>query len=165
MASEIQYRHDQTGETLYVVIVNDDPDSADYGKVWDAVAGEWVGLAVADWADYDIALAESPASSYRYVGTFPAAVDPLDVRVWLFVQGGGAVAIGDPLVAEIERYWDGTVLRKSTKAEEIILAIFANVATYDAEAGTFTVYARDGATVMAILTVTGSGTRTAPTLN
>lgn len=47
------------------------------------------------------------------------------------------------------------------KALEVLLAVAAGVAQYDAESGTWTVLARDGATPVAVLTLAGSGNRPA----
>ena len=165
MADEIQLRHDQSGETLYAVIVNADADSADFGEYWDAAAGAWEPLDTADWDDYDIALSESPAGGYRYTGTLPAAMSPGAVTVLIFVRGGAAPDIDDHLAATFGRTWDGAKLRETTKVQELLLAILAGKAAFNAASGEFTVYGRDGATALAVLKPTGGGDRDAPTIN
>ena len=122
MADEIQLRHDQTGETLYAVIVNANGASADYGEYWDAVGGAWEPLDTADWGDYDVALAESPAGGYRYAGTFPAAIGAGPVVILIFVRGGASPAIGDFLAGSYDRYWNGTSLRLPGFAKTIRIA-------------------------------------------
>jgi hypothetical protein len=102
MANEIGILHDQIGETLYAVVHNGS------GQCYAGVTPE--ARTVANWATYKIALTETPASSYFYVGTFPAVASGfyfLDI----YIQGGGAAAIGDFRVGTILAHWDGTTLR------------------------------------------------------
>ena len=108
MAGEIQWRHTATGETLYATI------RTRTGTMWNtAGTPNFEALTVLNWADYDIALAETPASSYFYVGTFPAIAGNM-VAGWywvdVFKRIGVAPAIDDTLLGTIVGYWDGTFL-------------------------------------------------------
>lgn len=178
MSDEIQYRHDASGQTLYAVAVNDKP-GADYGKYWNGAA--WEALAVANWGDYDIALTETPSGSYLYVGDFPAA-DAGQYKLLVFEQAGGSPAISDDLLAESTLFWDGSAAQSQAagllagdvdstgtpltarEALELLFAWQFGRAAWDADAGTWTIYGRDGTTVLATLTLNGSGNRAAPSL-
>ena len=102
MAAEIQVVHDQTGETLYGVIRDA------LGQCWNTAMSAFGARAVANWTDYDIALAETPASSYFYVGTFPAAIPAGFYWLDIYVRGGANPAITDFRVESLLGYWDGT---------------------------------------------------------
>jgi len=164
MANEIQFRHDQTGRTLYAIVVNDDPDSADFGKYWDAGSKAWDALAVADWGDYDVPLSEDPADSYRYVASTPTDLPLGFYHLLVFEQAGASPAIGDAIVAERRCHYDASVFRDSTKTEEQILAVMAGKATHTAATGVTLFLYRDGSTQAASVTCTGSGTRSASAL-
>jgi len=101
MASEISWRHSATGATLYATI------RTAARTMWNGSSLE--ALTVANWGDYDIALTETPASSYFYVGSWPAA---LSTAGWywvdIFAQAGESPAISDTLQATMLGYWDGT---------------------------------------------------------
>jgi hypothetical protein len=165
MANEIQlHHHAATGRNLYVVIVNDDPDSADYGKWWNATGGAWEAMVVANWAQYAVALAESPAGGYRYVGTFPAAIGLGWHLVITLDRAGGAAAISDTVVASLSMHWDAARLRLESKGLSQSLAILAGKQVHVPATGVATNYHRDGTTVAATQTLTGGGNRNAPTL-
>jgi len=109
MAGEVNHRHSATGETLYATI------RKPVGTYWNtAGTPNFETLAVANWGDYDIALTESPASSYFYIGTFPAISGNM-VAGWywvdVFKRAGGSPAIGDTLQASYFGYWDGTTYK------------------------------------------------------
>ena len=99
MGSEIQYRHDDTGETLYAVLTND------AGQYWDTAGGAFASLG-ATWGDYDIALSED-GNGYQYGGDMPAA-GAAWLTLLVFRQLGGAPAAADPLLASWRWYWTGT---------------------------------------------------------
>ena len=105
--NEIQYQHDQTGETLYCVVENL------AGELWNTNGTPaFETRTVANWTTnhyYDIALPETPASSYRYEGDMPAVGAGW---FWLrfFVKGGGTSAISDFCLTSILYYWDETTL-------------------------------------------------------
>ena len=162
MANELRYRHEQTGETLYAVVVNDDSASADCGKYWNGSAFE--ACTVANWGDYDIALTETPAGSYRYVGDFPGG-DPGIYTILVFVRGGGSPAISDRLAAEATVVWTGSVVQPAEKAMEAILAVVAGVSTYTASTGVATFKKQDGSTTGVSVTVSDVGTRSASTIS
>ncbi len=65
MANEIQHTHDISGATLYAVV----RDVA--GLIWNGT--EFEAQKNANWTngDYTIALVETPAAGYYYVGTMP----------------------------------------------------------------------------------------------
>jgi hypothetical protein len=103
MASEISWRHASTGKTVYATIRS-------------AARLMWNGAALNElletpdvWTDYDIPLTETPASSYFYVGTWPAGLTTVGLYwVDVYEQAGGAPAISDPLVGTLVGYWNGT---------------------------------------------------------
>jgi len=165
MADELRFRHEQTGETLYALLFVDDPDSDDYGEVWDGVAGEWAAFAVADLGDYDVALAEDPAGSYRYLGDFPAAAGFGFYTIEIYVRGGAAPAITDELLAEGRWHYDGSVLRATDKTLEQLLAREVGRQTHVAATGTTVNYGRDGTTELIEQVQTGGGNRNEPTLS
>lgn len=109
MASEVSHRHSATGDTLYFTIRNTS------SLMWNtAGTPNFETLTVANWTDYDVAMTESPASSYFYVGTFPAISGNM-VAGWYWVdvfnQAGASPAIGDSLLASYFGYWDGTIYK------------------------------------------------------
>lgn len=109
MANEVSHRHSATGETLYFTIRNVSR------QMWNtAGTPNFETLTVANWGDYDVALSESPASSYFYVGTFPAVSGNM-VAGWywvdVFKRAGGSPAISDVLQASYFGYWDGTTYK------------------------------------------------------
>jgi hypothetical protein len=101
MSSELSWRHSATGKTVYATI------RSAVRTYWNGAALE--ALTVANWADYDVALAETPASSYFYVGTWPVG---LTTAGWywvdLYEQAAGSPAIGDTLIGGLIVYWDGS---------------------------------------------------------
>lgn len=97
MANEIDYRHTATGDTLYMV-------RKAGGEVWDG--SDLVTMVVADWADYAIALTETPASSYRYLGSMTGLPrGTYDVEI--YQQAGATAAITDTLLATGSVLWTG----------------------------------------------------------
>jgi hypothetical protein len=82
------------------------------GTVWNtAGTPDFEARTVANWTDYDIALTETPASSYFYVGTFPTISGNM-VAGWyavdVYLQAGASPAISDTLLGTVIGYWDGT---------------------------------------------------------
>lgn len=109
MANEVSHRHSATGETLYFTIRNVSR------QMWNtAGTPNFETLTVANWGDYDVALSESPASSYFYVGTFPGISGNM-VAGWywvdVFKRAGASPAISDVLQASYFGYWDGTTYK------------------------------------------------------
>ena len=105
MANEVSWRHTATGKTVYVTI------RSAARQMWYTVTPELEALTVAHWADYDVALTESPADSYFYVGTWPAG---LATAGWYWVdvyeQAAASPAIDDTIIGLIVGYWNGTTL-------------------------------------------------------
>lgn len=109
MASEISHRHSATGETLYFTIRNT------ARQMWNtAGTPNFETLVVANWTSYDVAMAESPASSYFFAGTFPAISGNM-VAGWywadIYKQAGGSPAITDVLQASYFGYWNGATFK------------------------------------------------------
>lgn len=101
MANEISWRYSATGSTLYFTIRNASR------QMWNGTGVET--LTVANWGNYDIALTETPASSYFYVGDWPAALTTVGFYyVDLYVQAGGSAAISDTQGPTLYGYWNGT---------------------------------------------------------
>ncbi len=103
MANEIQYRHVTTGETLYSIIEDVD------GTIYDVASSDFTGLVVSDWDEYNLPLVETPASSFRYLATFPAIIAAGKYTVSTFVQDGGVPAVSDIRHAQGDMEWDGTI--------------------------------------------------------
>jgi hypothetical protein len=115
MAAEIQVLHDQTGETLYAVVRNAG------GQCWNTSGTPaFEARTVANWANYKIALTETPASSYFYVGTFPAAIAAGFYWLDIYVQGGGAALVTDFRVESQLGYWDGSAFSQQEAADHIL---------------------------------------------
>lgn len=104
MASEISWRGIATGATDYATIRS---AARTYWNTSGTPALET--LTVANWANYAITLTETPASSYFYVGTWPAG---LTTAGWYWVdiykRVGGSPAISDTLLGTLLVYWNGT---------------------------------------------------------
>ncbi len=109
MANEVSHRHSATGENLYFTIRKGS------GQMWNtAGTPNFEALTVLNWGDYDIALAETPASSYFYVGTMPPiAGNFVAGYYWIdvFKRAGGSPAIADVIQASYWGYWDGTTFK------------------------------------------------------
>jgi hypothetical protein len=165
MADEIQYRHDQTGESLYAVLVNNDSASADFGKYWNTSAAAFEALETSHWADYDLGLTETPAGSYHYVGTFPGGAPAGICNVLIFVRGGASPDIGDRLAAEATVVWTGSKVQPAEKAMEAILAVVAGNSTFAESTGQAVYKKQDGSTTGVSYEVTGVGTRTGSTVS
>lgn len=99
MAGELVYdgQMGESGLTLYVFLDQDDPGTADYGKRWNTAgtpAWDAVANLVTHVTDHDVALAESPASSRRYSGDFPATIAAgLHVLVHVMERAGADPAL------------------------------------------------------------------------
>ena len=106
MASELIWTHTGTGKTVYVTI------RSAVRTYWYTVTPELEALTMAHWADYDIALTETPASSFFYVGDWPAALTTVGFYwVDVFEQAGvGPVRADDTLIGGIIGYWNGTAV-------------------------------------------------------
>ena len=107
MANEISWRHTATGAALYTTI------RSAARTMWNTAGTPALeALTVVNWADYDIALTETPASSYFYVGAWPAGLTTAG-WYWLdiYVRAGGSPAIGDALTGGLVVWWDGTTAK------------------------------------------------------
>ncbi len=121
MANELQCNHIISGATLYAVVYNA------AGQLWNGSTFET--LVVANWTTYDIALTETPASSYRYLGTMPAVAAGL-YSVAVYEQAGAAPAVSDTLVGTGQIHWSGTaelgmhgvLLSNGTGSGQVVLA-------------------------------------------
>lgn len=179
---EIHFLHDFGGATIYAVL----QDSQ--AQVWNGAA--FVPLVLANWTSYALPLAESPATSRRYLGDFPAAIAAAGLyRLDLYEQQGGAPSVDDPPAAATEIAWDGAgaitpaslllrlaaVLEENIdttggpavsvrKALEAVLAVLAGQATYNALTGVEEFLGRDGQTPVVTTTLTGNGVRSASSI-
>jgi hypothetical protein len=104
MASEIYWRSNDTGKNVYATVRN---MSRQY---YNTATPAFESLTVANWGDYDIALTETPASSYFYVGDMPA-VSAGFYWIDIFERAGASPAIGDELLGTWIAYWDATNLK------------------------------------------------------
>jgi len=108
MANEIHWRHTNTNYLIYCTIRN---TSHQY---WNTLGTAFEALAVTDWSEYSIYLDETPASSYLYIGDFPATIPNGWYWVDIFEQeevtgeSPGTSDISDTLIGTIVGYWNGT---------------------------------------------------------
>ena len=123
MSNEFQHRSDATGDTLYVTIRN-------LARQYWSQAGytpAFESFAVANWADYAIALTETPAGGYFYVGDWPTG---LTTRGWylmeVFKQAGVSPDISDTLVGKYASYWNGVALVPESLTIRVTVAATAN---------------------------------------
>lgn len=109
MASEISHRHSATAETLYFTIRNTSR------QMWNTAGiPNFETLTVANWTSYDVAMTESPASSYFFVGDFPAISGNMVAGFYwadIYKRAGASPAISDALQASYFGYWDGTTFK------------------------------------------------------
>jgi len=136
MANEIQIIHDDAAETIYAIVRN--------------MAGQFLAAATpetfeaANWATYDIALAQVDASSppttgnVALQGTFPAASAGF---YWLdfYVQAGASPAQTDVHLKSILCHWDGADLVPSEdwvgRMMRSALAVIAGNMTFNESTG------------------------------
>jgi len=107
MADEIKHLHDDAAETLYAIVRH--PTN---GQFYAGTSPE--NFLVANWATYDIALAEENAAATgngMYEGDMPAIAAGW-YWVDIYVQAAGAPAQTDVLIDSTYYYWDGTTLYK-----------------------------------------------------
>src|SRR5262245_12404105 len=98
-----------TGSNLYTQVEGGD-------GVWNGTA--YVPFANADWASYATATPETPASSGRYVCQCPTS-SPAGNYSWsVYLQAGGAPAIGDVAIGQGGGYWDGTTFGGASKVTD-----------------------------------------------
>jgi len=137
MASELYWRAETTGGTYYATI------RSSVRTMWNGSALE--ALTVANWGNYDITLAETPASSYFYVGDWPAALTTVGFYwVDVYLQAGASPAISDTLKGTIVGYWNGTTLDPwdcdavqtggTANSPGDVVALIGNIATTGAAA-------------------------------
>ena len=104
MAAELSFRHTGTGKTMKATIRK---ASTVGGKVqmWQTAGlPGWEDLAVANWANYILTMTETPASSYAYVGSWPAA---LGTAGWYVVDFYDGATIAGTLAGSFLGFWDG----------------------------------------------------------
>lgn len=147
-ADQIHIDWPRIGDTLYFTI------ETDSNTIWNGTI--LTTFVVANFGDYDVAMAETPASSCHYVGTFPViAAGWYIVRIRYRV--GGSPAVTDPVIGEDLIYWSGTLIERganvtrinSNSAAAVTAALYwGNVETGTAQsgaAGTITLAAGESA--------------------
>jgi hypothetical protein len=112
MASELSYRHSATGEVLYVTIRNSSRQmwntDTDLPAFESLTVLNWYNAAATD-GNYWIALTETPASSYFYVGTWPATLTTVGwYDIDIYKRVGATPAISDTLLKSMRVWWNGT---------------------------------------------------------
>jgi len=129
MAGELQIRYDYTGRNMYATIQHLD------GRYWDAVNTVLETLVPGDWGNYDIALSESPASGYFYIGNWPAGLAAGWYRINYHERVGASPAISDPLIQSVKEWYDGTVLMPAPfDSDGAVQVDFAQVNTTETDA-------------------------------
>jgi hypothetical protein len=167
MANFPTIRLDKTGGTFYATLNNA------AGEYWDTTGTPaYETLVPASWGDYDIALTETPASSYQYVVAVPATLtaDAL-VYATVYEQAGGSPAITDPVVYTGMFWWDGTIVTDGgvtgdgVSEDEFRTAVMAVLFGNNAPvSGANDFKKRDGSTTAVTVTNNATGTRTLSTI-
>lgn len=103
MAAELQYRHTAKDLTTMRATIRQERTTGTKIRMWNG--STWENLTVANWSTYLITLSEDPASSYGYVGSWPAT---LTTAGWYYVDIYSGTDISSPLEATLFGYWDGT---------------------------------------------------------
>jgi len=85
--------------TLYATVRNAG------GQYYNGAAFE--NFTLANWANYAIAMAETPAGGYLYLGNFPALAAG-NYQVDVYQRAGAAAAVGDTILAGGSYNWSGT---------------------------------------------------------
>jgi len=104
MSAELSFRHTGTGKTMKATIRK---QLTVGGKVqmWQTAGTPgWEDLTVANWANYILTMTETPASSYVYVGSWPAT---LTAAGWYVVDFYDGATIAGTLAGTFLGYWDG----------------------------------------------------------
>ncbi len=101
----MKYRHTATGATIYGTV------RSEAGTYWNVATSALETLDPTHWYNagsnrYNVAMNETPASSYYYVGTFPATAASGHYYIDVYVQAGAGPAISDPTPVTISGYWD-----------------------------------------------------------
>ncbi len=187
--NEIQHRDSTTTGVRYFTIRNHN------NQYWNQSYSEPIfeDLVIGNWSDYANPMTETPAGGYVFVANFPPEIVAERYYIDIFQQPG-AVLINNTLEASFIEDWDGTDIVTlahivedtdelqqmfadvdSTGTEiitagnalEMVFALLGGNATYDTTTRTWTVYGRDGTTVLLTITISNSvyGTRTDSTLN
>jgi len=105
MSSELQFRNTVTGDTVYSIVQALDATWANM------TSSALESFLVANWTKYKIALTETPAGSYLYIGDFPGWITTPGTYFFLpFKQLGGSAAITDDVLVQEPGVigWDGT---------------------------------------------------------
>jgi hypothetical protein len=118
MANEISHRHDLSGASLYAVVFDR------HNKVYDPASG-LVNLVVANWADYAIALTETPSGSYIYAANFPDLANG-DYIVRVFDIGTGQ-EISDTLIGEYAISWYNHQINDLSQLAATLATITVNI--------------------------------------
>lgn len=107
MSNELVYRGDTTATTVKATIRN---SSRQYWNTNTTTAPAFETLDPTHWYsatatehNYCIALVESPANSYLYVGNYPSMA-----AGWYYVDIYAGITIGSALIGTQYGYWDGT---------------------------------------------------------
>lgn len=101
MANEFQTQN-VTGLSLYVVVTND------AGQYWNTSTSAFETLNTANWANYVIAMPESPAGSCSYFGNFPTANTTPGRYTALVYKNPGTLAYSNQVMGSGPIYWTGT---------------------------------------------------------
>lgn len=100
MADKVIYPYPETAVDLYMQVRNGD------GYVWNTSEAAFEEYNASNWANYAVAF-EEQGSSKVYAADFPALEEGLYSLV-IFLQDGGAPAVGDAPVAGGDAQWNGT---------------------------------------------------------
>lgn len=110
--SDIGYRHDATGSTLYYVLIDED------GKYYNTDTSSFETLTIANWAAYANGLTETPASSYFYVDDIPVAGwQDSEYTVIVFDQAEATPAITDEQISQAIQLPNNYIILKNLQAD------------------------------------------------
>jgi hypothetical protein len=110
MATQIQYRHSNSSDTLYMVVIHD----SDGAHVVASSGAHDATPTSGEWGNYDVSMSED-SNSQLYQGTFPAGTAAGFYTVHIF--SGSSAAVGDVEVGITDSFhWDGTNITQNASS-------------------------------------------------
>ena len=137
MANLITYRHTNSTDALYFIVVRDSDGAHIIAATGDIDADPTTG----EWDNYDVTMTEVEATQL-YTGTFPASTPIGQYKV--YVQVNVAKNASDAVVDTIPVYWNGTAI---INILDVILGDF-KINTSDAAQWKWEVLLRGTSTVL-----------------
>jgi hypothetical protein len=131
MAAELSVLGATTGSTIYAIVRRNSDK-----LVWSTVADDFVTFVNSDYANYDLALTETPASSKFWVGNLPSACVDTMVVIAYYTQAGASPAITDVLLGGTTdtngvnvKAWAGTDVLLASNGTTTKPTVYASILT------------------------------------